>query len=75
MILSSLIFVLFFLPLILAVYYASPKTSRNVILLAASLIFYAWGERLYVLVLVISILMNYIGGLTIERRKGRPEPR
>ena len=60
MLFSSLVFIFVFLPAILFVYYVAPKKIRNYVLLAFSLIFYAWGGISYTLILIISILFNYL---------------
>lgn len=52
-------------------YYFSPKRIKNIILLCASLFFYAWGEQLYLLILLFSILLNYGIGLLIDLSKGK----
>ncbi len=70
MLFSSEIFLFVFLPLVLALYYiATPlgKKVQNILLLITSLIFYAWGEPQFVIVMIISIVANYIFGLLIER--------
>ena len=64
---SSPIFLYFFLPLVLGGYVVCPKLGRNLFLVGASLIFYAWGEGAYVLLMLGSIGFNYIVGLQIER--------
>jgi alginate O-acetyltransferase complex protein AlgI len=64
---SSAIFLFGFLPLILAVYYLSPRSIKNGVLLTASLAFYAWGEVFYVGVMLASIVINYAVGLGIAR--------
>ena len=65
MVFSSITFLFFFLPTVLLLYQFSGKRTRNVLLLAASLFFYSWGEGVYVMLMVISILINYSGGLLI----------
>lgn len=67
MIFTGPLFLFFFLPLILLFYFLAPKRIKNFVLLFASLVFYAWGEGRYVLVLIASILFNYAGGRLIER--------
>jgi alginate O-acetyltransferase complex protein AlgI len=68
-------FLFLFLPVILAAYFVTPRPLRNLILLIASLIFYAEGEKLYTLVMIFSIVFNYAWGLALqeieapERRK------
>ena len=64
---SSLEFLFFFFPAVLAVNYILPARIRNYWLLAASLFFYAWGESTFFLLLVSSILVNYALGLLLER--------
>ena len=54
-----------FLPIVLGMYFLTKESYRNVLLLAASLFFYAWGEPVYVLVMILSIVINYICGLKI----------
>src|SRR5437867_12788177 len=71
MVFSSTIFLFLFLPLALALYYAAPRLLRNSALLLVSLLFYAWGEKGYVLLMIVAIIMNYGLGMTIERWKGR----
>lgn len=67
MLFSSAIFLFFFLPAFLAVYYIIPKLWRNAFLFAASLLFYAWGEGEIVLVLLLSASVNFMAGRLIER--------
>ena len=75
MVFSSLIFLFIFLPCTLMIYYVSPKKFRNLIILIMSLIFYAWGEPVYVFLMIASIIINYIGGLIIERIEEDKEKR
>lgn len=67
MVFSSLTFLYFFLPVVLLLYYITPKNLRNVVLLAANLVFYAWGEPRYLWIMVVTTLLNYACGLGIER--------
>ena len=69
MIFSSLLFLFRFLPAILIVYYFVPKKFRNFILLLFSLIFYAWGEPIYIILMLGSILVSYTGGILIDSFK------
>src|ERR1035438_2521578 len=62
-------FLFLFAPAVLAGYYIAPARLRNTLLLCASLLLYAWGEQVYVSVLLIAILINYAGGLMIGRAK------
>lgn len=71
MVFSSPLFLFVFLPFVLLVYYSSGVRARNPILLAASLIFYAWGEPAHVSVMIGSILMNWIVGMAMARSASR----
>lgn len=71
MLFSSIPFLYYFLPLVLAVYFLTPARFRNAVLLLASLIFYAWGEPKYVLLMLASILSGYGFGLFQERYRGQ----
>ena len=75
MLFTGPLFLFFFLPLILIFYFLSPKRLRNPVLLCASLIFYAWGEGVYVCVLLASLLLNYAGGWLLERQPDGPRRR
>lgn len=66
MVFSSLVFLFVFLPLLLVFYSLAPKRLKNFLLLLASLIFYAWGEPVYVLLMIFSIIINYSFGLLID---------
>lgn len=59
MLFSSLEFIFRFLPLFFLCYFVMPKSGRNIVLLFGSLVFYAIGEPLYILLIVLSILVNY----------------
>jgi len=60
MVFSSVTFLFFFLPVFLTAYFILPfKHTRNALILIASMMFYAWGEPIYVLLMVFSILVNY----------------
>ncbi len=69
MLFSSIEFLYYFLPAVLLGYFLVPKRLRNVWLLAASLLFYAWGEPKFVMLMAASILLNYIWGLAIAYSK------
>ena len=68
MVFSSITFVFFFLPVILAAYHLAPRRLRNGLLVTASLGFYAWGAGGFVLALVASVAANYVIGARLERR-------
>jgi alginate O-acetyltransferase complex protein AlgI len=71
MVFSSTIFLFGFLPLVLVLYFIAPKVARNTVLLFASLFFYAWGEKQYALVLIGSILGNYIAGVWLGKTRSK----
>lgn len=71
MVFSSIIFLFFFLPLVLSGYFLIKKDLRNLFLLAASLLFYFWGEGKYVFILGAYMVFNYYFGLYIEKYKER----
>jgi len=67
---SSISFIFYFLPLVLLAYFIVPRRFRNIVLLAGSILFYAFGEPIYVLLLVFSSVVDYIHGLIIEKYRG-----
>ena len=69
MVFSSLTFLFVFLPIILIVYYSSPRKIRNAILFIGSLVFYAWGEPVYITIMLFSTVFDYINGLLIRKYK------
>ncbi|MCI9329080.1 MBOAT family protein [Schaedlerella sp.] len=73
MLFSSMTFLFVFLPVTLAVYYLAPAQMRNLVMLAASLFFYAWGEPVYIILMLLSILMNYYCGLDIDGKRNSPQ--
>ena len=75
MLFSSTIFLLLFLPIVLGVAHLAPRRLRNGWLLAASLLFYAWGEVFFVGVMVASILANFALGILIDRHRASPRAR
>lgn len=69
MLFSSLTFLFAFLPLTLALYFLAKDKYKNYILLVASLIFYAWGEPKYIILMLLSIGFNYVMALLIDKHK------
>ena len=70
MIFADLFFIYFFMPLCLAMYFATKKTKyRNRVLIGFSLVFYAWGEPVWVFILLLSSVINYYAALAIDRNK------
>ncbi|MGE5370928.1 MAG: MBOAT family O-acyltransferase [Solirubrobacterales bacterium] len=67
---SSLVFLYLFLPICLVLYYLRDQIAyRNTVLVIASLIFYAWGEPVWVILLIFTSLVDYFGGLLVERHR------
>lgn len=64
---SSLTFLFAYLPLALGIYFLAPLRLRNLVLLAVSLFFYGWGEPVYLLIMVLSILIDYTHGMLVEK--------
>lgn len=58
MLFSSITFLFVFLPIVLAVYFLVPYRFKNLVMLIASLFFYAWGEPVYVILMILSICLN-----------------
>ncbi len=75
MIFSSLLFLFRFLPAVLLCYYIMPRSLRNLVLLLFSLVFYAWGEPVYIVLMLVSILVSYTGGLAVDRLKSEGRER
>lgn len=74
MVFSSITFLYYFLPVTLLIYYAVPEKWKNAVLFAASFLFYVWGEPKYGLLLLVSVLIGYFGGLRIEgARQGKQQ--
>lgn len=70
MLFSSNLFLFYFLPITLALYYLMPKRNiqaRNAVLLVASLLFYSWGEPVYIVLMLYSAFLNYYSALQIGR--------
>ena len=66
MVFSDNIFLFFFLPLVILCTNLCPKAYRNYVLLVFSLIFYAWGEPVYIILMLSVIVLNYLAGLFID---------
>lgn len=67
MVFSSILFITKFLPLVLIFYFIMPRSLRNLTLFIFSMIFYAWGEPIYILLMCFTILVDYIFGRLIDR--------
>lgn len=69
MLFSSMTFIYFFLPIVLLLYLITKKELHNPILLVASIIFYAWGEPKYLAIMLLTILLNFLGAIAIDKYK------
>lgn len=69
MVFSNSVFLFLFLPIALIVYYIPriPISIKNIWLLLVSLVFYAWGEPIYILLMILSIIANYLFGRWVEK--------
>lgn len=67
MVFSSITFLFYFLPIVLAIYYIVPNKFKNIVLLISSFFFYFYGEPKYVLIMVLSIITTYIFGILIDK--------
>lgn len=70
MLFSSIAFLYYFLPAVILVYFLLPFRYKNILLLITSLIFYAWGEPKYSLLMIFSVIEGFLLGLLIEREQG-----
>lgn len=73
MVFSSLSFLTLFLPLVLLVYFVVPKRAKNLVLFVFSLLFYAWGEPVYVVLMIFSTILDYTCGRLVEKFRGTPK--
>ena len=71
MVFSTPLFLFYYLPLVLLVYYITPARFRNFVLLLASLFFYYWGEQGYTLIMLLSVGIDYVHGQIVHRCKTR----
>ena len=70
MIFSSPLFLVLYLPLVLGIYYISPRRLKNLILFMASLLFYGWGEPIYVSLMLFSTIVDYTHGMMVDKHRG-----
>lgn len=67
MVFSSLLFLFMYLPIVLLIYYITPYKYRNFFLLIANLVFYGWGEPIYVVLMIFSTIVDYTCGYFIDK--------
>ncbi len=75
MIFSSPVFLFFYLPTVLLLYYLAPPKWRNLVLLVLDLVFYGWGEPVYILIMFASIAIDYTHGMLVAWRKEKGDMR
>ena len=75
MVFSSLVFLFYFLPVVMILYFFSSTKVRNVIILISGIIFYAWGEPFYILIMLLSTAIDYTAGRMIDRFDGNEKLR
>ena len=74
MLFSSMTFLGLFLPILGILYFLARRELRNYVLLIASILFYAWGEPKYLSIMLVTIVVNYVGALLIDKyQKHRKE--
>ena len=71
MVFSSVLFLFYYFPVVLLIHYLSPVKWRNAVLLVFNLIFYGWGEPIYILLMVFTIVVDYADGLLVGRFKAQ----
>ena len=71
MLFTSIRFLYYFLPVLILIYFLTPKKYKNIILLIASLVFYFYGEPKYVFLMIIEIIIAYIGAILIDKYKNQ----
>ena len=75
MVFSSLLFLFRFLPIVFVLYFIVPRKLRNTVLFLSSLVFYAWGEPVYVTIMLFSTFVDYTHGLLVENFKAKGDMR
>ena len=70
MVFSSITFLFYFLPIVLAIYYIVPNKFKNIVILISSFAFYFFGEPTYILLMIFSIISTYIFGILIDKNRG-----
>ena len=70
MIFSSPFFLVLYLPIVLGIYYISPRRLKNLMLFMASLLFYGWGEPVYVSLMIFSTIVDYTHGMMVDKYRG-----
>lgn len=74
MVFSSNVFLFLFLPLVLSIYFLAPGKIKNLVLLISSLVFYSWGEPVYIFIMLFSTVFDYANGLLLEYFDKKNQP-
>ena len=75
MVFSSLVFLFFFVPIVLLLYFVLPTKARNFLILVSGLFFYAWGEPKYIVIMILSTAIDYTAGRFIDHYDKSPKKR
>ena len=75
MVFSTPYFLFLYLPAVLLLYYVSPFRFRNLILLVFNLLFYGWGEPVYILLMIFTIVLDYFAGIIVYQCKEKGNDR
>ena len=75
MVFSTPYFLFLYLPMVLLLYYISTLKWRNLVLIVVNLIFYGWGEPVYIIIMLVNITANHVFGLVVTRYKQRENQR
>ncbi|MBP9666946.1 MAG: MBOAT family protein, partial [Acetatifactor sp.] len=71
MVFSSVLFLFRFLPIFMICYFLVPRKMKNLVLFLGSLVFYAWGEPVYIFLMLFSTISDYVWGRLIEEYRGK----
>lgn len=71
MVFSSLLFLFRFLPIVFIIYFLAPRKLRNTVLFFSSLVFYAWGEPVYVVLMLFSTIVDFTHGMIVQHFKDK----
>ena len=75
MVFSSVLFLFRFLPIFMICYFLVPRKMKNLVLFLGSLVFYAWGEPVYIFLMLFSTISDYVWGRLIEEYRGKDRSR
>lgn len=75
MVFSSVLFLFRFLPIFMICYFLVPRNMKNLVLFLGSLVFYAWGEPVYIFLMLFSTISDFVWGRLIEEYRGEDRSR